>query len=187
MIHSRLVACLLSVVISSVSAQQDTADSTLIQEQVTHKVFKGALYQVWVKLRALNPRPQAERAGRGQMVVTAGIRGAEATESALQPYWKDDRTDDKAFREQLESLNDAQKMLDDGRIKEAGTALAGFVKRYPEGELLPNALFALGLAQGAGGDTGSGIKVLKDFIKSYPQHPLKEDAELVIAELSGSK
>jgi TolA-binding protein len=187
MMHSRLVACLLSVVISSVSAQQDAADNSLIQEQATHKVFKGALYQVWVRLRALNPQPQAERAGRGQLVVTAGIRGAESTESALQPYWKDDRTEDEAFREQLETLDNAQKMLDDGKIGEAGAALTGFIKRYPEGELLPNALFALGLAQGAAGDTGSGIKVLRDFIKTYPQHPLKEDAELVIAEFNSSR
>ncbi|MBN1379392.1 MAG: tetratricopeptide repeat protein [Gammaproteobacteria bacterium] len=183
MLHTRLFTCFLTVVISVAYAEQTTdSDDSLIQETQSHKVFQGALYKIWVKLRALNPKPQAEQAGRGQMVVTAGIRGAESTESALQPYWKDDRTEDKAFLEQVNSLNAAQAMLDEGKIKEAGEALQNFIKRYPEGELLPNAIFAQGLTQSASGDADNGIKTLKRFIKDYPQHPLKEDAEIVIAE-----
>ena len=182
--RSRVIVCVMGLLMTGILIQPRAAEDELVQEQAApHKVFQGILYRVWIKLRALNPKPQAERAGRGRIVVTAGIRGAESTETALKPYWKDDRTSDQAFLKQVETLNQAQQLLDDGKIQEAGAALQKFIQNYPEGELLPNALFAQGLAQSAAGDKAGGVKTLKQFIKGYPQHPLKQDAELVIAEL----
>ena len=184
MLRNGLLICLLVFLLPVSNAENAADDSNLITETSEHKVFKSTLYRIWVKLRALNPRPQAEKAGRGQIIVTAGIRGAESTETALKPYWKDDRTADKQFVQQVEDLNTAQSMVDEGRIEEAGAALESFIARYPEGELLPNALFAQGLTLGVSGDNKGGVKVLKRFMKEYPAHPLKTDAELVISELS---
>lgn len=167
----------------AVYAENNNEGGGLVTETGTHRYFKGALYQIWARLRSLNPKPQAERVGRGQILATAGVRGAESTESALKPYWKDDRTEDKAFIEQVNSLNAAQNLVDEGNIQEAGVALQSFVKRFPEGELLPNALFTQGLVFSAAGDKSNCIKTLKRFIKDYPQHPLKADAEVVVAEL----
>ena len=184
MIRNGLILCLLFLLISVSQAEDAVDDSKLITESSGHKVFKSTLYQIWVRLRALNPKPQAERAGRGQIIVTAGIRGAESTETALKPYWKDDRTTDKLFIEQVENLNAAQVLVDEGKIEEASTALVSFIERYPEGELLPNALFTRGMTLGVAGDTKNGVKTLERFLKEYPEHPLKTDAELVISELA---
>ncbi len=184
MLRKGLVILLLCLVLPVTYADDVDKDSELVTESTEHKVFTSTLYQIWMKLRALNPKPQDERVGRGKIIVTAGIRGAESTETALKPYWKDDRTTDKQFVQQVEELNSAQLLVDEGKVEEAGAALDAFISSYPEGELLPNALFAQGLTQGAVGDAERGMEALKRFVKEYPAHPLKADAELVISELS---
>lgn len=180
-----LFVLLSMALLAQVSAEPATPESekSIITEKETHSVFRGVIYKVWLKLRSYSPSVEAQQAGRGLVVVTAGIRGAESTESTLKPYWKDDRTNDKDFIEQVKALNHAQAMVDEGKIPEAKTALEKFIKQYSKGELLPNALFAQGLTLGAEGDTAGSIKILRKFADSYPQHPLRADADLVIAEL----
>ena len=165
--------------------RRDSQDpgTSIIKETGTHSVFRGSLYKIWVKLRSISPKINAD-SGRGKIVVTAGIREAESTESTLKLYWKDDRTADEDFITQVKSFNAAQAMIDAGKIDEAKTALQKFIGRYPQSELLPNALFTQGLTLGAAGDAVGGIKSLQQFIIDYPKHPLKSDAEIVLAEFT---
>jgi TolA-binding protein len=168
-------------------AGEESEKKSVVREVESHNLFRGVAYKVWVKLRSFSPRGEDQAAGRGDLIVTAGIRGAESKESTLKPYWKDDRTNDKDFIEQVDAFNAAQTMVDDGKIEEAKAALQKFIKRYPEGELLPNALFAQGLTLSASGDASTGSASLQKFIHKYPKHPLKGDAELILAEISAQK
>jgi TolA-binding protein len=160
--------------------QQDAA----IRETETHSVFKGSMYSIWSKLRALSPKANVEETARGQVVVTAGIRGAESTDTALKPYWKEDRTDDPAYIQQLKSYNAAQELVDGGKLKEAITNLDNFMRQYPDSDLLPNAVFAQAMAMAGTGERENSVKQFKKFVKENPKHPLRADAEAAIAELS---
>jgi TolA-binding protein len=165
----------------AVATEQQAA---AIRETETHSVFKGSMYSIWSKLRALSPKANVEETARGQVVVTAGIRGAESTDTALKPYWKEDRTDDPAYLQQLKSFNSAQELVDGGKLKEAIANLDNFMRQYPDSDLLPNAVFAQAMALAGTGERENSIKHFKKFVKENPKHPLKADAEAAIAELS---
>ena len=82
------------------SALAAESQDGIVRETSTDSVFKGTLYQVWSRLRALSPKGNIDEAARSKVVVTAGIRGAEATDTALKPYWKDDRSNDQQYQQQ---------------------------------------------------------------------------------------
>lgn len=147
-------------------------------------VFKGALYSVWNRLRALNPRTQTKEATGNEVVATAGIRGAKGTETLFTPYWKGDKSNDKQFEAEIESILNAQTMADNGKLNEAENAYAAFIIEYPQSELLPNAQFAKALTQAAAGKKDIAINGMKLFIRQNSKHPLAKDAELVVLTLS---
>ena len=119
------------------------------------------------------------------MVYTAGIRGAESTDTLLKPYWKGDLTRDVQFQAELEHFDRAQQKLDSGELEIAATEFDQFLKQYTDSALRPNALFALGISLAGTGQLGASIDSMKQFIDENPGHPLVGDAEMVIDELSG--
>lgn len=173
---------LLVLLLSAGAAAAENQDN-IVRETRTDSVFKGTLYQVWSRLRTLSPKADIEEAARSRVVVTAGIRGAESTDSALKPYWKDDRGNDEQYLKQLAAYNTAQGLMDKGDMKAAAASLDKFMNEYPGSELLPNALFAEAMALAGMGDKEASIRQFNKFIKENPRHPLRADAEAVIKEL----
>lgn len=178
-----LIALLLS---GSRVLAEDNNGSGILQETRTDSVFKGALYQVWGRLRAMSPKTNVEDAAQSRTIVTAGIRGAETTDTALKPYWKDDRSNDEQYQKQLAAYNAAQELIDKGDLKGAAAGLNKFVDEYPGSELMPNAVFAEAMALAGMGEKDASIKQFNRFIKENPKHPLRADAETAIKELSGA-
>lgn len=170
----------LSLMPVTVFAEQE---ATIIKES-EKSAFKGALYSVWNRLRSFNPRTNAAKVTGNQIVATAGIRGSQETETLFSPYWKGDKTNDKQFRAEVDAIINAQSLADKGALAEAEKAYAKFINQYPESELLPNAVFAKALTQGASGKKQLAINGMKSFIKDNPNHPLVSDAKLVVATLS---
>lgn len=181
-IYSGLLALLLSA-----SAFAEETQDNIVRETRTDSVFKGTLYQVWGRLRALSPKANIEDAARSRVVVTAGIRGAESTDSALKPYWKDDRSNDEQYMKQLGAYNAAQELMDKGDMKAAAASLDSFMDEYPGSELKANAMFAEAMALAGMGDKEASIRQFNRFIKENPKHPLRADAETVIKELGASQ
>lgn len=171
------------VIVLVMPAMVSAEEKSIVQEQQAEGVLKGAIYTAWQRLRAISPKSKENYQERNRLTATAGIRGAEQTDTVLKPYWKDDRTQDTAFLAQVETYSKAQEMIDTGKFVEAIAALDGFIKDYPGSELLPNVLFAKGLALGAGNDAAGATGALKRFIADYPGHPLQEDAKQVVASL----
>jgi len=142
--------------------------------------FKGLLYTVWNKFKSLSPKN--ENSVRS-VTVTMGVRGSETTSTILQPYWKDDKTSDEKFMQQLEDFAKAQSLADKGNLESANNAFNGFINQYPASDLKPNAKFAEALTMAAMGKVSLSKKSFNTFIEEYPKHPLVADAKMVIKEL----
>lgn len=170
-----------ALLLADANPQQAPEQKSVIRETRTEGLLTGAIYRAWQQLRSLSPKSGENRNEPKNLTATAGIRGAEQTDTVLKPYWKDDRTQSPAFMAQLEAYGKAQSLIEAGRFKEASAALDAFIKDYPDSEWLPNAWFAKGLALSAADDAQGATAALNTFIKTYPKHPMRADAEEVIA------
>jgi TolA-binding protein len=144
--------------------------------------FKTMLGDLWARLRAVGPRLQSAQTAPSP-TMTAGIRGAEATESELKPYWKGDREQDPAYRAERAALQAAQDLADAGKFAEAGGAFDAFAQAHPRSPLTADARFGGALAQAALGDKARAIAGFESFLKDNPQHPLAADAQRAVAAL----
>ena len=144
-------------------------------------VLRSVLGELWVRLRAVGPRQPTQFVTN--QTVTAGIRGAEATESELRPYWKGDRERDPAYRAERQELVSAQDLADAGKFAEAAKAFNAFAEAHPRSPLLPEARFGAALSEAALGDKARAASGFENFLKQNPQHPLARDAERALAAL----
>lgn len=176
-----IAALLLILPGQTMAEEQGTADGSLLVKSEQKSVFKGLLYRVWGKLRALSPSTQ--RSNRNRAVVTAGVRGAETTDSIISPYWMGDKTDDPDYIKELEAYTKAQQLVEAGDLQAAVKALSAFIDGHGNSDLKPTAQFALGLSYGGLGQKQPGIDALQLFVNNHPGHPLVADAKQVIAEL----
>ena len=173
-IHSRFFLIVLALVLAAAIVEPAYPQA---QSGLT-----GLLGELWAKLRAAAPRAQTSQA-IVSTTVTAGVRGAEATESELKPYWMGDREQDPAYQAERKALQAAQELADGGRFGDAARAFDTFVETYPKSTLAPNARFGSGLSYAALGDKARAIAAFEDFLKQDAQHPLARDAERAIAAL----
>jgi TolA-binding protein len=150
------------------------------KETTTSSAVKDMLGKLWARLRAATPRPQPVASAT---TVTAGLRGSEATESELKPYWRGDREQDPAARAERQALEKAQALADSGSYAEAAKAFDGFLQEHPKSPLAGNALFGAALARAALGDKARASAGFEELLKREPQHPLAKDAEQALAAL----
>lgn len=174
-----ITTCSMSLILSA--SPVFSADKIIKQTQ-THNVFKGALLSIWAKFRSFNPH--SNQNATAKTVYTAGIRGAESTGTLIQPQWKEDLTQDKAFQKELRMFGVAMTQLDNGNLTEATQSLDKFLDQYTKSSLRPNALFARGMSYAGIGDIQKSKQSLQQFVESYPHHPLVADAEQLINQLN---
>jgi TolA-binding protein len=178
-----IVLCLMfGFSVSSYAAEEKPAAAKIIVKTESSSTFKGLLYRVWSRLRALNPQLKTNKT-RHRSSVTMGIRGSETTTSLIEPYWKGDKTDDPEYITELTRYTEAQQYAEDGDLKKAVAALNSFLQEYEDSDLKPNAQFALGISLGGLGDIPASKKTLQMFIEDNPKHPLVADARQLIDEL----
>lgn len=172
--------CLIAILAlaTPVSAQESTA----FVENESHSIFTGLFRSVWAHLKSLNPK-DGESAS-GEVLYTAGIRGAESTDTLLQPYWKGDLTRDEAFQAELQQYSLAQLKMDRGELESAIEQFDGFLEQYTDSSLRPNALMGKGLSLAGIGNKDQSVATLRLFVTENPNHPLADDAEKVIDSLT---
>ena len=141
---------------------------------------KDMLNSLWGRLRAATPRSSTTAP---TTTVTAGLRGSEATESELKPYWRGDRESDAGSIAERKALEGAQALADSGKFAEAAKAFDAFLTQYPRSPLAANAAFGSAVAHASLGDRNKAVAGFQDFLKRDPQHPLAKDAEQAIAAL----
>lgn len=159
-----------------------TSAQEIIKQTESHSVFKGLFFSVWSRLRSLNPHQR--QSARANVVYTAGIRGAESTDTLIQPYWKDDLSQDKAFQAELKQFAEAQLMMDKGELQAAVDAFDAFITQYARSDLLANALIAKGVSYAGLGKHSQAKQALQQFTEGFPSHPLTEDAKLMLSQLN---
>lgn len=157
-------------------------DSTTVVETNSHSIFKGLFQSVWAHLRTLSP--VQEESASAKVNYNAGIRGAEATETLLKPYWKGDLTQDETFQSELEKFSLAQAQMDQGNLGEAVRYFDEFLQEYSDSALRPNALFGKSLSLAGIGETAQSLAVMQQFLVENPAHPLVGDARKVVRNLS---
>ncbi|MDH3342109.1 MAG: hypothetical protein OEM07_00130 [Gammaproteobacteria bacterium] len=165
----------------SLAAEQEGQKSNIVVKKEQNSVFKGLFYRVWGKLRTLNPK--MSQRNRSRSVITAGVRGAETTDSLIDPYWKGDKTDDPAYVKELTEFHNAYQLAENGDLPSAVKALSAFISEHGESDLKANAQFALGISYGGMGQAQLSVNTLRAFLKDNPRHPMVADAKQVIAEL----
>ena len=175
-----ILFCAGSLAISAPVTAQES--SIVVNQSQSHSVFKGLFKSVWARLKSLNP--SQKQSARAEVVYTAGIRGAEATDTLLKPYWKDDLTRDQSFQAELEKFSLAQAKMDQGELEAAVQSFDEFLGEYGKSDLRPNALFSKGLCLAAIGENESSASVLRQFVDENPNHPMVEDARQVIDTLN---
>ncbi len=169
---TRLTASLLAAALFLVPAAPAAAQAS----QASPSTVKDLLGKMWARLRAATPRPHA---AAGSVTVTAGLRGAEATESELKPYWRGER--EQASERQ--ALEKAQALADSGSYADAAKAFESFLQDNPRSPLAANAMFGSALARAALGERARATAGFENFVKQQPQHPLVKDAEQALAAL----
>jgi|GEM_PF-572941 len=153
-----------------------------ITEKTQHSAFKGLFLTVWARLKAI--QPSQRQMARSSTVATAGIRGAESTESLLQPYWKNDLSQDKAFQKQIQQFASAQDHMDKGELKQAAEGFARFINDFSSSDLVASALLSKGLCEAALGDTGAAKTSIQSFVDDNPGHPLVDEARQVLLQIN---
>jgi TolA-binding protein len=133
---------------------------------------KETLQNLWAKLRAATPKSAPPPATTA--TVTAGLRGIEATESELKPYWRGD---------ERQAFENAQALADAGKFAEAAAAFDALAQSNPTGAIAPNALFGAALARAALGDRARARAGFEDFLKRDPGHALAAEAKQALAAL----
>ena len=175
-----LVVCVLGAPVLVTPAQAQ--NSVTVVETRSHNVFTGLFQSVWARLKSVNP--SIKESANNEVVYTAGIRGAESTDSLLNPYWKDDLTQDERFQAELEKFSLAQTEMDRGELESAVESFDGFLEEYEQSPLRPNALFGKSISLAGLGQNEQSLATMQLFIDENPNHPLSGDAKLEIQELN---
>jgi TolA-binding protein len=170
-------ARILSAVLATLAMVTAVPDAPAQSSGSTMKDLLGSL---WGRLRAATPRSAASAP---TATVTAGLRGTEATESELKPYWRGDKESDAGSIAERKALEGAQALADAGKFAEASKAYDAFLQQYPRSPLAANAVFGSAVAYASLGDKARATAGFQEFIKRDPQHPLAKDAEQAIAAL----
>jgi TolA-binding protein len=160
------------------SALAQTAQKPQPKPQASETGLKDMLGNFWGRLRALTPRSSPPPATTAN--VPAGLRGVEATESELRPYW---RGSEPPARGELQALERAQAAADAGNFADAARQFEAFLQQHPTSPLASNALFGAALARASLGERSRAAAAFEDLIKRDPQHPLAADARQALAAL----
>lgn len=175
-----IIICLVVALLAAAPVQAQ--DSTQFVETESHSVFTGLFRSVWARLRSLNP--QRQQSATAAVHYTAGIRGAESTDTLLKPYWKDDLTQNPEFQAQLASFGKAQAMMDQGKLQQAVESFDEFLRQYDDSPLRPNALFGKSISLAGIGKNADSLATMHQFVEENPTHPLIDDANKVIASMN---
>ena len=178
-----VLICMGCILSNPVLAQEQQNQQGQIVETESHSVFKGLFLKVWGKLKSINPTQK--QSAKAAQIYTAGIRGAESTDTLLKPYWKNDLTQDEIFQAELELFSKAQLKMDKGDLANAAKEFEQFINQYQNSSLRPNALFGRSISLAGIGEMEASRASMQLFIDENPNHPLIADARQILGELSG--
>ena len=162
---------------ASTDSSAENSSTSLIKSDSNS--LKSFFISLWGKLKSVSPKYGRQATGP-TIVTTAGIRGAESVDTLLNPYWKDDLSDDPEYKSEVGLFNKGTDLASGGDIENAIIAFEGFLDNYHTSDLAPNAKFALGIAYSEFGEQGQAVRILNNFVEKYQSHVLLADAKQLL-------
>ncbi len=127
---------------------------------------------LWSRIKRIIPR---KHVARNTTTAVLGVRGAETTESALQPYWQGDLTQDPAFRNDVKQFDDATKLCESKTPAKGTETFEQLLKTTDSDMLKANTMIALASCYAEHGDEAKGKAQLQAFLDKYPKHPMHDE------------
>ncbi len=154
----------------AIAADQQKKSNTYQVVKSEHSFF-GSL---WSRIKRIIPR---QRTARATTTAVIGVRGAETTESALQPYWQGDLTADPAFRNDIKQFDDGTKLCESKTPEKGTQAFEQLLKTTDSDMLKANTMIALASCYAEHGDEAKGRAQLQAFLEKYPKHPMHDEIQ----------
>ena len=146
-------------------------------KQNTYQVVKSErsfFSSLWSRIKRIVPRKHTTR---NTTTAVLGVRGAETTESALQPFWVGDLTSDPAFRNDVQQFEDGTKLCESTTPEKGTEAFEQLLKTTESDMLKANTMIALASCYAEHGDEAKGRTQLQAFLEKYPKHPMHDEIE----------
>ncbi len=112
-----------------------------------------------------------------------GVRGAETTETALNPHWEQDLASDSVFQSDMKSFESARGLCETGDVSEGTREFEGLVETSSFQSIQSNGLLALAACYDQQGEQKKSLAYLESFVKKFPKHPMTKDVQAFIASV----
>ncbi|MDQ6974697.1 MAG: tetratricopeptide repeat protein [Mariprofundaceae bacterium] len=147
------------------------------EQQREHSFF----HSIWSKMKNIMPRRHSN--ANHHVTAVIGVRGAETTETALNPHWEQDLASDPVFQSDIKSFETASGLCETGDVSEGTREFEGLVETSSFQSIQSNGLLALAACYDQQGDQMKSLAYLKSFAKKYPKHPMTKDVLAFIASV----
>ncbi len=155
----------------AVAADQQQKKNNTYQVVKSERSFFSSL---WSRIKRVIPR---RHIARNTTTAVIGVRGAETTESALQPYWQGDLTSDPAFRNDVKQFDDGTKLCESQTPTKGTETFEQLLKTTNSDMLKANTMIALASCYAEHGDEAKGKAQLQAFLDKYPKHPMHDEID----------
>ena len=146
---------------------------SLVQAAEHQKKELGFFHSLWGKMRSMMPRRNVN--ANQHVTAVIGVRGAETTETALNPHWEQDLSSNPTFQSDMKSFDAASLLCDQGEVGQGIREFEGLVEDSSFDTIQSNGLLALAACYDQQGNKEKSLAYLKSFAKKYPKHPLAQD------------
>ncbi|MDQ7004328.1 MAG: hypothetical protein Q9N67_09635 [Ghiorsea sp.] len=167
-----LIILIFSFIILSqqgIAAEPQQKNKNAYQVVKSERSFFSSL---WSRIQRIVPRNHTAKS-----TAVLGVRGAETTESALQPYWADDLTTDPSFRNDIKQFEDGTNLCESTTPEKGAEAFEQLLKTSESDMLKANTMIALASCYAEHGDEVKGRAQLQIFLQKYPKHPMHDEIE----------
>jgi len=155
------------------SGQAIAADQQKSSSYQVVKSERSFFSSLWSRIKRIIPH----QSNRSTTTAVIGVRGAETTESALQPYWEGDLASDPAFKSDIKQFDDGTKLCESQKPEKGTEAFEQLLKTTENDMLKANTMIALASCYAEHGNEAKGRSQLQTFLKQYPQHPMHDEIQ----------
>ncbi len=151
------------------------------QWQQYQKQEHSFFHSLWGKMKKVMPKRNTN--ANQHVTAVIGVRGAEATKTALNPHWEQDLASNPSFQSDIQSFDTASGLCEHGDANEGTRALESLLENSSFQSVQSNGLLALAACYDQQGEQKKSVAYLQQFVKKYPKHPMVQDVKKFISSL----
>ncbi len=141
----------------------------------------GFFHSLWDKMKKIMPKRNTN--ANQHVTAVIGVRGAEATKTALNPHWEQDLASNPSFQSDMQSFDSASGLCEKGDANEGTRELETLLENSSFQSVQSNGLLALAACYDQQGEQKKSVAYLQEFVKKYPKHPMTKDVKQFISSL----